>query len=79
MLQGKNIELAAQALRLLLYRGPLDEKHMSDLLMVPQREARAVAFQLMQRGYVELQEVPKRPDHHPQFTFYTFAAVSHDS
>jgi hypothetical protein len=66
-------------LRLLLHRGCLDEKHMSDLLMVPRRDALASAFAMLQAGLVDIQEVPKRPDHHPQFTFYLFSTVREGS
>ena len=69
------LPLTSQLLRLLLHRGPLDEKQVSDLLMIPQKEARLTAFGLLQKGYINVQEVPKRPDHHPQFTFYLFSAV----
>ncbi len=67
---------AARTVRLLLDKGALDEKQISDSIMMPLRDARMSAFALVTGGIVELQEVPRRPDHHPQFTFYLFRAVS---
>jgi hypothetical protein len=67
---------AARVVRLLLERGALDEKSISDLIMLPQKDARTAAFSLLASGVVSIQEVPRRPDHHPQFTFFLFEAVS---
>jgi hypothetical protein len=67
--------LASYAIRTLLHCGPLEERHLSDMLMVPQKESRTVASSLLHRGFVDVQEIPRRPDHHPQFTFYLFSAV----
>jgi hypothetical protein len=66
--------LAGRVLRALLERGALDEKSVSELVMAPQREARVILYKLLSDGIVTLQEVPRRPDRHPQFTAYLFRA-----
>lgn len=83
MVQVRTIENVTQerygpasksVVRLLLERGALDEKHISDLIMMPQKDIRAAVLSLAADGVVETQEVPRRPDHHPQFTAYLYRA-----
>jgi hypothetical protein len=72
----KNVIYGPHIVRLLLHKGALDEKQISDALMVPSKDARTGIFGLVSKGLIDIQEIPKRPDRHPQFTFYLYAAVS---
>jgi len=65
----------SRVLRLLLERGQLDEKAVSDCAMLEPKVARAILFKLVGDGLVTLQEVPRRPDRAPQHTLFLFNAT----
>ncbi len=59
-----------------LQHGGLDEKGLAEQTLIPAKEAKELLFKLVTDGVVQVQEVPRRADRHPQFTFYVFMAVS---
>ena len=54
--------------------GGLDEKSLAEQALVSAKEAKELLFRLVADGVVTVQEVPRRADRHPQFTFYVFQA-----
>jgi TFIIE alpha subunit len=64
----------AKVVDLLLEKGSLEERSISDLLMIQAKELRELVYKLFKDGVIQMQEVPRRPDHHPQFTFYLYSA-----
>lgn len=67
--------VASRLMSLIMERGgALDEKSASDLAMVPAKDTKTTLWRLTTDGLLALQDVPKRPDHHPQFTFHLFRA-----
>jgi len=50
------------------------EKLLAEQALIPAKEAKELLFRLVADGIVTVQEVPRRVDRHPQFTFYAFQA-----
>ena len=65
---------AARLVDLLLERGSLDEKTACEMAMMPTREGRETLYALTAAGVLAVQEVPKRPDHLPLYTYFLFRA-----
>lgn len=49
----------------------------SPLLYSAGKDAKEALYRMLADGVLSQQEVPKRPDHHPQFTFFLFRAELH--
>lgn len=59
---------------LLVERGQLEQKQITEAAMLPKEEAREALYHLLRAGYLKLQDVPKTADHAPSRTFYTWRA-----
>lgn len=64
---------AARIIRLLLHDKRLEEKQVGELALLPAKEARIVLYKLLAAHFIELQEVPRKSDHNPQFTFFLWS------
>ncbi|RKO98766.1 hypothetical protein CXG81DRAFT_15468 [Caulochytrium protostelioides] len=62
--------IAARLWRCLLAKGRLEERHLAKLLLVPEKAAREVLYQLLEAGLVFLQDVPRSADHAAQRTYF---------
>eukprot|EP00249_Psilotum_nudum_P011992 c23514_g1_i1 orf=77-1750(+) len=56
--------------RLLTMKGLLEQKQISDMALVPLKEAREILYRLLKDEYLQLQDVAKAPDHAPSKTIY---------
>lgn len=66
----------ARIMRMLLERGMLDEKIIADCALIDAKTCRILLFKMVMDGFLTQQELPRRPDRHPQHTYYMFHAVS---
>lgn len=64
----------ARILRMLLEKGMLDEKIIAERCLLEPKTTRALIFQMVGDGLITTQELPRRPDRQPQYTFYMFNA-----
>ena len=67
-------EQGARILRMLLEKGMLDEKLIAERALLEPKATRAIIFQMVGDGLITTQELPRRPDRQPQYTFYMFHA-----
>lgn len=65
---------ALRIFRLLLLRGQLEQKQISDFAMMPQKDCRELLYRMLRGGFLGLQEISKTSDHAPSRTFYTWRA-----
>ncbi len=65
--------LAARVFALLSDRSRLEEKQISDLTLIPKKEAKEALYSLLQSHFVELQEVPRTADRQPSKAFYLWS------
>ncbi|KAA0703090.1 DNA-directed RNA polymerase III subunit RPC3 [Triplophysa tibetana] len=63
---------SARIFRLLLRKRHLEQKQVEDFAMVPAKEAKDMLYKLLSENLVQLQEIPKTPDHAPSRTFYLY-------
>ncbi|TRY85596.1 hypothetical protein DNTS_010170 [Danionella cerebrum] len=63
---------SARIFRLLLRKRHLEQKQVEDFAMVPAKEAKEMLYTLLSENLVQLQEIPKTPDHAPSRTFYLY-------
>ncbi|XP_057195970.1 DNA-directed RNA polymerase III subunit RPC3 isoform X1 [Triplophysa rosa] len=63
---------SARIFRLLLRKRHLEQKQVEDFAMVPAKEAKDMLYTLLSENLVQLQEIPKTPDHAPSRTFYLY-------
>lgn len=61
---------SSKIFRLLSFKHILDEKQVQKFTMIGLKEAREKLFQLFRDGWIQIQQVPKTPDHIPSRTFY---------
>jgi hypothetical protein len=59
---------------MLLEKGMLDEKYVSDKALLEPKTARMLLFKMVSDGILTSQELPRRPDRNPQHTIYLFNA-----
>lgn len=64
---------AARLVRLLYAKHQLEEKQVADVALLPPKEARALLYRLFEARLLQFQEIPRRPDHAPTHTFYTWS------
>ncbi|KAI1885910.1 hypothetical protein AGOR_G00208620 [Albula goreensis] len=65
---------SARIFRLLLRKRHLEQKQVEDFAMIPAKEAKDMLYTLLSENLVQLQEIPKTPDHAPSRTFYLYTA-----
>lgn len=58
--------------RLLLLKQLLEQKQVSDMALVPNKEAKEILYSLLAENFVSLQEIPRSADYAPSRTFYLF-------
>ncbi|XP_030640568.1 DNA-directed RNA polymerase III subunit RPC3 [Chanos chanos] len=63
---------SARIFRLLLRKRHLEQKQVEDFAMIPAKEAKDMLYTLLSENLVQLQEIPKTPDHAPSRTFYLY-------
>ncbi|KAJ8383778.1 hypothetical protein AAFF_G00214650 [Aldrovandia affinis] len=63
---------SARIFRLLLRKRHLEQKQVEDFAMIPAKEAKDMLYKLLSENLVQLQEIPKTPDHAPSRTFYLY-------
>ncbi|XP_072572779.1 DNA-directed RNA polymerase III subunit RPC3 isoform X2 [Paramormyrops kingsleyae] len=63
---------SARIFRLLLRKRHLEQKQVEDFAMIPAKEAKEMLYMLLSENLVQLQEIPKTPDHAPSRTFYLY-------
>lgn len=66
-------EKSTRIFRLLLDKGQLDQKLVSELALIPMKHVRAMLYRMMQDGVVKLQEIAKRADRTPQNTYFMWS------
>lgn len=64
---------SARIFRLLLRKRHLEQKQVEDFAMIPAKEAKDMLYTLLSADLVQLQEIPKTPDHAPSRTFYLYS------
>ncbi|XP_040268787.1 DNA-directed RNA polymerase III subunit RPC3 [Bufo bufo] len=62
----------ARIFRLLLRKKHLEQKQVEDFAMIPAKEAKDMLYRMLSVNLVNLQEIPKTPDHAPSRTFYLY-------
>uniref|UniRef100_A0A8C7CAZ6 DNA-directed RNA polymerase III subunit RPC3 n=1 Tax=Oncorhynchus kisutch TaxID=8019 RepID=A0A8C7CAZ6_ONCKI len=63
---------SARIFRLLLRKRHLEQKQVEDFAMILAKEAKDMLYTLLSENLVQLQEIPKTPDHAPSRTFYLY-------
>ena len=66
-------ERSVRIFRLLLDKGQLNQKLISDMALLPMKSVRTVLYKMMTDDMVKLQDVPKRADRNPQNTLYMWS------
>lgn len=64
---------SARIVKLLLEKRQLEQKTIGELALLPSNDARRRLYELLRERIVRVQEVPKRADHNPAFTFYCWS------
>ncbi|KAH0565621.1 hypothetical protein GP486_000979 [Trichoglossum hirsutum] len=62
--------VATRLVRILSEKGKLDEKQVSNISLLKQKEARAALTLLYESGFIQLQEVPRDANRQPSRTIY---------
>jgi DNA-directed RNA polymerase III subunit RPC3 len=62
--------VATRLVRILNEKGKLDEKQVSNISLLKQKEARAALTSLYESGFIQLQEVPRDANRQPSRTIY---------
>ncbi|GFH06520.1 predicted protein [Haematococcus lacustris] len=65
-------EMGVRIFRMLLLRGQLEQKQVSDCAMIPARDTRETLYRMLTSGFVFMQDIPKTADRAPTRTFYTW-------
>eukprot|EP00123_Amoebidium_parasiticum_P000039 comp10099_c0_seq1/m.4949 comp10099_c0_seq1/g.4949 ORF comp10099_c0_seq1/g.4949 comp10099_c0_seq1/m.4949 type:complete len:524 (-) comp10099_c0_seq1:481-2052(-) len=60
--------------RLVVAKKLLEQKQISDMVMIPFKEAKEFAYKLLTAGFLQLQEVPRTADHAPSRTLYLLSS-----
>ena len=66
-------EKSTRIFRLLLDKGQLDQKLVSELALIPIKHVRAMLYRMMKDGIIKLQEIAKRADRTPQNTYFMWS------
>lgn len=64
---------AAKVFHLLSDRARLEDKQVSDLALLPKKEAKEVLYSMLQAQFVELQEVPRTTERQPSKAFFVWS------
>lgn len=64
---------SARIVRLILEKRQLEQKSIGELALLPLNEARRRLYDLYRDKLIHLQEIPKRSDHNPVHTMYTWS------
>ncbi|TDH70811.1 hypothetical protein CCR75_001855 [Bremia lactucae] len=64
---------SARIVRLLIEKRQLEQKTIGELALLPSNEARHRLYELYTDKLVKMQEIPKRADHNPAFTFFCWS------
>jgi len=64
---------AMRIFRVILLKRHLEQKSISELALVPLREVCTSVYEMLQAGYIRLQEVPKMADHTPTKTYFLYS------
>ena len=75
-LQDKYDAEAARIIRLLREKRYLDAEQISDIALLPAKKARSILYRLFQDGIIRKQEIPRRSDYDPEYTFFLWGLVS---
>ena len=59
--------------RLLSLKQHLEQKQVSDMALVPNKEAKEILYSLLSENFISLQEIPRSTDYAPSRTFYLFS------
>lgn len=59
--------------RLLLLKKHLEQKQISDMALIPNKEAKEMLYSLLAENFISLQEIPRSSDYAPSRTFYLFS------
>ncbi|GAX83075.1 hypothetical protein CEUSTIGMA_g10501.t1 [Chlamydomonas eustigma] len=60
--------------RLLLLRGQLEQKQVTDFSMLAPKETRELLYRMLRGGFLAMQDIPRTSDRAPSRTFYTWRA-----
>nr|CCA16234.1 PREDICTED: similar to Polymerase (RNA) III (DNA directed) polypeptide C (62kD) putative [Albugo laibachii Nc14] len=64
---------SARIVRLILEKRQLEQKSIGELALLPLNESRRRVYDLYSDKFIHLQEIPKRSDHNPVHTMYTWS------
>ncbi|KAG7385584.1 DNA-directed RNA polymerase III subunit RPC3 [Phytophthora boehmeriae] len=72
-IQDKFGVASARIVRLLMEKRQLEQKTIGELALLPSNDARHRLYELYGEKLVKMQEIPKRADHNPAFTFFCWS------
>ncbi|KAF4317056.1 hypothetical protein BBO99_00004907 [Phytophthora kernoviae] len=72
-IQDKFGAASARIVRLLMEKRQLEQKTIGELALLPSNDARHRLYELYGEKLVKMQEIPKRADHNPAFTFFCWS------
>jgi DNA-directed RNA polymerase III subunit RPC3 len=71
--QDKYGVASARIVRLLMEKRQLEQKTIGELALLPSNDARHRLYELYTDKLLKVQEIPKRADHNPAFTFFCWS------
>ncbi|KAG3183074.1 hypothetical protein PC128_g14364 [Phytophthora cactorum] len=72
-IQDKYGVASARIVRLLMEKRQLEQKTIGELALLPSNDARHRLYELYTDKLLKMQEIPKRADHNPAFTFFCWS------
>ncbi|KAF4029623.1 RNA polymerase III subunit RPC82 [Phytophthora infestans] len=72
-IQDKYGVASARIVRLLVEKRQLEQKTIGELALLPSNDARHRLYELYTDKLLKMQEIPKRADHNPAFTFFCWS------
>ncbi|GMF30795.1 unnamed protein product [Phytophthora lilii] len=72
-IQDKYGVASARIVRLLMEKRQLEQKTIGELALLPSNDARHRLYELYTEKLLKMQEIPKRADHNPAFTFFCWS------
>ncbi|KAG7377123.1 DNA-directed RNA polymerase III subunit RPC3 [Phytophthora pseudosyringae] len=72
-IQDKYGVASARIVRLLMEKRQLEQKTIGELALLPSNDARHRLYELYTDKLLKMQEIPKRADHNPAFTFFSWS------
>jgi len=58
--------------KMLMMKGQLEQKQVAEMAMLPIKDVRTSLYNMLQAGFVYMQDIPKTSDRAPSRTFYTW-------